>query len=100
MCRRLPCQEPFHPVAFSRSSADLSIDPATGIIDPSHSIPGSHAINYYNPALYCVLPFTTTAVVTINQSPTISVSPDVKITPGASTTLLASGSAANYEWYP
>ncbi|MGN6420766.1 MAG: gliding motility-associated C-terminal domain-containing protein, partial [Pseudobacter sp.] len=55
------------------STAGLAVNPVTGAINPSLSVPGTYTVTYTIPPLASCFAFTTTASVTITESPTISV---------------------------
>lgn len=80
------------------STAGLSINASTGVIDLSASTPGTYTINYVPPAS-AGCQAVTPVQITINATPNVNAGPDVAYCAGGSANLLATG-ANSYSWSP
>ncbi len=81
------------------STAGLTINSSTGIVNLSASTPGTYTITYSYAASGCTLAGSSNTTITIDAVPIASAGPDVTITQYTQDTLLASG-GGTYQWSP
>lgn len=78
------------------SSAGLSINAASGVVNIGASTPGIYDITYVGPGATC--PPSSTFTIEIHPLPTVNAGVDQSICEGTQVTLSASGTPANYSW--
>ena len=84
---------------FSSTPEGLSMNPNTGLIDPTNSVPGIYQITYALAASGCSTSASGTAYIEITVPVSLNLSPQVSILTGTAYTLSVNG-ASSYTWSP